>query len=95
MVFNKSQSPKEVGFLSPELGPMIAECRKQNALWFALADDINHTAQATLTAYKIGPEITFQHFLGVLLLIRTLSNFQGGLLMADVGWSSRPEPYFA
>lgn len=58
---------------------------EQNALWFALAEDINRTAQATLTTYQIGPEISAQHLFGLLLLIRTLSNFQGGLLMAERG----------
>ena|SRR5271165_1311965 len=86
MFFKTGQSPKEVGFLSPEMEPVVAQCRKQNALWFALAEDINRTAQATLTKYKIGPdETSAQHLFGLLLLIRTLSNFQGGLLMAERG----------
>jgi Family of unknown function (DUF5677) len=85
MFFKTGQSPTEVGFLSPEMEPMVAQCRKQNAIWFALAEDINRTAQATLTKYQIGPEISAQHLFGFLLLIRTLSNFQGGLLMAERG----------
>ena len=85
MFFKTGKSSKEVGFLSPEMEPFVAQCRKQNALWFALAEDINRTAQATLTTYQIGPEISAQHLFGLLLLIRTLSNFQGGLLMAERG----------
>jgi hypothetical protein len=86
MFFKTGKSSKEVGFLSPEMGSDIEECRKQNALWFALAEDINRSAQATLTKYQIGPgEISGQHLFGLLLLIRSLSNFQGGLLMAERG----------
>jgi hypothetical protein len=85
MLFKTAQSTREVGFLSPEVEPMVRECRKQNALWFTLAEDINRTAQATLTNYWVPSEITLQHLLAVLLLIRTLSNFQGGLLMAERG----------
>jgi hypothetical protein len=86
MFFKTGKSSKEVGFLSTEMGPIIEQCRKQNALWFALAEDINRSAQATLTKYQIGPgEISGQHLFGLLLLIRSLSNFQGGLLMAERG----------
>jgi len=86
MFFKTGKSSKEVGFLSPEMGAIIEQCRKQNALWFALADDINRSAQATLTKYQIGPgEMSGQHLFGLLLLIRSLSNFQGGLLMAERG----------
>ena len=60
MFFKTGKSSKEVGFLSPEMEPFVAQCRKQNALWFALAEDINRTAQATLTTYQIGPEISAQ-----------------------------------
>lgn len=85
MLFNTSKSIRDVGFLSPEVEPLIADCRKQSALWFALAEDINRSAQSALTGYQIGEGITLQHLLTVLLLIRTLSNFQGGLLMAERG----------
>jgi hypothetical protein len=80
MFFKTGKSPKEVGFLSPDMGPIVEQCRKQNALWFALAEDINRSAQATLTKYQIGPgKMSGQHLFGLLLLIRSLSNFQGGL----------------
>jgi hypothetical protein len=86
MFFKTGKSSKEVGFLSADMEPIVAQCRKQNALWFTLAEDINRTAQATLTKYQIGPgEISGQHLFGSLLLIRTLSNFQGGLLMVERG----------
>jgi hypothetical protein len=86
MFFKTGKSSREVGFLSPEMGPIIEQSRKQNALWFALAEDINRSAQATLTNYQIGPgEMSGQHLFGLLLLIRSLSNFQGGLLMAERG----------
>jgi hypothetical protein len=86
MFFKTGKSSKEVGFLSPDMKPIIEQCRKQNALWFTLAEDINRSAQATLTNYQIGPgEMSGQHLFGLLLLIRSLSNFQGGLLMAERG----------
>jgi hypothetical protein len=85
MYFKIGKSSKEVGFLSPEIEPIVAQCRQQNAIWFTLAEDINRTAQATLRTHQIGAEISAQHLFGLLLLIRTLSNFQGGLLMAERG----------
>jgi hypothetical protein len=95
MFFKSGKSLKEVGFLSPDIEPIIAQCRKQNALWFALAEDINRAAQATLTKYRIGPgEIPVQHLFGLLLLIRTLSNFQGGLLMAERGMAIEARTLF-
>ena len=86
MFFKTGKSSNEIGFLSPDMEPIIEQCRKQNALWFTLAEDINRSAQAIMTSYQIGPgETSGQHLFGLLLLIRSLSNFQGGLLMAERG----------
>jgi hypothetical protein len=47
MFFKTGKSSKEIGFLSPDMEPIIEHCRKQNALWFTLAEDINRSAQAS------------------------------------------------
>jgi len=94
MFLKTGKSAKEIGFLSPEIEPVAAQCRKQNAIWFALAEDINRTAQATLAEYRFGREISAQHLFGLLLLIRTLSNFQGGLLMAERGMAVEARTLF-
>ena len=87
MLFKTGRSSKEVGFLSPETQATIAQCRQQSAIWFALAEDVNRSAQATMANYQIGPDgnISTQHLFGLLLLIRSLSNFQGSLMMAERG----------
>jgi hypothetical protein len=83
-MFETGKSPTEVGFLSPDIAGIIAEHRERHAVWFALAEDLNRTGQGTLAGVQIGPkEIPAQRLFGILLLIRTLSNFQGGLLMAE------------
>jgi hypothetical protein len=85
-MFETGKSVPEVGFLSPDIAPKIAEHRKRHAIWFALAEDLNRTGQSTLANFKIGPNgVLAQHLFGILFLIRTLSNFQGGLIMAERG----------
>jgi hypothetical protein len=91
-MFESGKSPTEIGFLSPDITAMIPEYRKAHAIWFALAEDMNRTGQSVLANFTIGNEIPEQHFFGVLLLVRTLSNFQVGFSWPSAEWWSRPEP---
>jgi Family of unknown function (DUF5677) len=85
-MFAPGTGPIELGFLSPDMSKNIEECRKQNAIWFKLAEDINRSCQKILGEFQIGPgEVIATQLFGILFLIRTLSNFQGSILMAERG----------
>jgi len=48
MKFDTSNTFKEVGFLSPEIKPIIVDLRKLHATWFVFAEDVNRTGQPIL-----------------------------------------------
>ena len=54
MKFDTSNTFKEVGFLSPEIKPIIADLRKLHATWFVFAEDVNRTGQRILGVPTIG-----------------------------------------
>lgn len=85
MSIDKRTSVNDVGFLTPELDRLMAEIWKRHAVWFLLAEDINRTGQRILAAFKPSQNVAIRDVTGVALLIRSLSNYQGALLMAKRG----------
>jgi hypothetical protein len=85
MTFDTRNSVNDVGFLSPDLVPLIGTIRKENAVWFRLAEDINRSGQDILAAFKPSRSVPVRDVVGVALLIRSLSSYQGALLMAERG----------
>ncbi|WP_168075281.1 DUF5677 domain-containing protein [Caulobacter sp. SSI4214] len=77
----------EQGFLSPDIGRFIREHRHTNAEAFELAEGLNKTAQKLMAAarVKIESKSYSEKNLAQLLFVRTLSNFQGAILMAERG----------
>lgn len=81
------ENPKfltEHGFLDPQIGTWITDCRQRFSKWFSLAENTN----------KLGLQVLFQldahnHVIHELLLaslyLRTLHNYQGTLLMIERG----------
>jgi len=84
-MFDTSTSFDAIGFLSPELKDFIQECRRVHSIWFRLAEDINRTCQLMLSEFKPGKEVVVQHLFAILFHVRTLSNFQGTILLAEGG----------
>jgi hypothetical protein len=79
-------SPSEVGFLSPELSRVCSGHRLKYAAWFDLSDQINRSCQSIVSNLTVGPdEILGTHLFSVLFLLRSLSNFQGAIIMAERG----------
>jgi len=85
MKFNTSNTFKEVGFLSPEIKPIIADLRKLHATWFVFAEDVNRTGQRILGGFQPSGSAAVRDVVAIALLMRTLSNFQGTILMAERG----------
>ena len=85
MQFNTDNSLNSVGFLSPEMEPIIADLRKIHATWFVFAEDVNRTGQRILREFQPSGTVTVRDVVGIALLMRTLSNFQGTILMAQRG----------
>ena len=48
MQFNTDNSLNSVGFLSPEMEPIIADLRKIHATWFVFAEDVNRTGDGSV-----------------------------------------------
>jgi hypothetical protein len=85
MKFDTSNTFKEVGFLSPEIKPIIADLRKLHATWFVFAEDVNRTGQRILEGFQPSGSAAVRDVVAIALLMRTLSNFQGTILMAERG----------
>jgi len=85
MKFDTSNTFKEVGFLSPEIKPIIADLRKLHATWFVFAEDVNRTGQRILEGFQPSGSAAVRDVVAIALLMRTLSNFQGTVLMAERG----------
>ncbi len=85
-MFRQGTSVNETGFLSPDVAPIVSKIREQNAVWFRVAEDINRTCQSVLVGYKWeNGSILAQRLFCILLFIRSLSNYQGAILMAERG----------
>lgn len=80
-------SISEQGFLSPDIAHFINKHRQDNKAAFDLADALNRTAQHLMLGSEIGMkgDVLSEKNLAQLLFIRTLSNFQGAILMAERG----------
>jgi hypothetical protein len=85
MKFNTSDTLKDVGFLSSELKPITADLRKLHATWFVFSGDVNRTGQRILAEFQPSGSVAVRDVVGIALLMRTLSNFQGTILMAERG----------
>lgn len=85
MKFNTGNTFNDVGFLSPDIQPIIADLRKLHANWFVFAEDVNRTGQRILAEFKPSGSVAIRDVVGLALLMRTLSNFQGTILMAERG----------
>jgi hypothetical protein len=85
MKFNTSNTLNDVGFLSPEIKPVVADLRKLHATWFVFAEDVNRTGQRILAEFEPSGSVALHDVVAIALLMRTLSNFQGSILMAERG----------
>jgi len=88
MQFNTDNRLNSVGFLSPDMQPIIADMRKIHATWFVFAEDVNRTGQRILREFQPSGTVTVRNVVGIALLMRTLSNFQGAILMAERGMAA-------
>src|SRR5215472_5726056 len=88
MQFNTDNRLNSVGFLSPDMQPIIADMRKIHATWFVFAEDVNRTGQRILREFQPSGTVTVRDVVGSALLMRTLSNFQGTILMAERGMAA-------
>ena len=75
------------GFLSPDIEDWRREFVAANAKGFELANEVNTLAQtlAFNTSLKNNDQTAHQNLLALQLLSRSLSNFQGAVLMAERG----------
>jgi hypothetical protein len=78
----------DIGFLSPAVAGYITDHRNQYADFFGLADALNRVGQGVMSEANV--TITDQRaadpkLLTLLLLIRTMSNFQGVILLVERG----------
>ena len=84
----RSDSILALGFLSPHVGHYTQEHRKQHAAMFEVADELNRIGQRILGDAKVTVTekgASDPKLITLLLLIRTLSNFQGAILLAERG----------
>jgi hypothetical protein len=88
MQFNTDKSLNGIGFLSSDVEPIIADLRKIHATWFVLAEDVNRTGQRILGEFQPSGAVAVRDVVGIAVLIRTLSNFQGTILMAERGMAA-------
>jgi hypothetical protein len=88
MQFNTDNSLNSVGFLSPDMQPIIADMRKIHATWFVFAEDVNRTGHRILRGFQPSGAVAVRDVVGIALLMRTLSNFQGTILMAERGMTA-------
>jgi len=83
-----ADSIQDVGFLSPHVAHYVQKHRKENAPLFEIADELNRVGQRALAEAQI--TVTEKgaadpKLIAALLLIRTLSNFQGAILLTERG----------
>ena len=77
---------QEEGFLASEIDIFVQRHRVAHAPAFALASDLNRLGQNALRRKNVvGEAFSDVEPLIFLLLVRTLSNFQGAILMAERG----------
>jgi Family of unknown function (DUF5677) len=88
MQFNTDNSLNSVGFLSPDMQSIIGDLRKIHATWFVFAEDVNRTGQRILRKFQPSGTVAVRDVVGIALLMRTLSNFQGTILMAERGMAA-------
>ncbi|OAJ56900.1 hypothetical protein A6V36_32430 [Paraburkholderia ginsengiterrae] len=76
----------ELGFLSNDVTHWIGKHRADNAAWFSFAERLNRLGQSLLHGLSVTTgEGQDSRLLAMLLFTRTLSNFQGAILMAERG----------
>jgi hypothetical protein len=85
MNFSTDDDLNDVGFLSAKIEPVIADLRKVNATWFVFGADLNRTGQRILRDFQPSGSVAVRDVVAIALLMRTLSNFQGTVLMAERG----------
>jgi hypothetical protein len=85
MQFDTNHMLNSVGFLSPDIQPIILDLRKIHVIWFVFAEDVNRTGQRILREFQPSGTVTVRDVVGIALLMRSLSNFQGTVLMAERG----------
>jgi len=81
-------SIKTQGFLSPDIDNYIVEHRAKHHDTFALADCLNGIAQAIIANTKIANvngEMDRIRVMVAMLLVRTVSNFQGSIILCERG----------
>jgi hypothetical protein len=86
MQCNTDNSLNSVGFFSPDIQPIILDPRKIQATWFVFAEVVNRTGQRILREFQPSGTVTVRDAVGIALLMRSLSNFQGTMLMAEWEW---------
>jgi hypothetical protein len=77
-------SINDEGYLSPDIAAWISKHRADNADWFALAGDLNRIAQCQLARLKVRDD-DHQSLVVALCFMRSLSLFQGSIIMAERG----------
>jgi Family of unknown function (DUF5677) len=91
MKFSPKTGVDDVGFLSPDTAAISADLKSKHPLWFKLAEDINRTVTRLLTGYGLAGKgavsvtVNVRDIVIVALLTRTLSNFQGSIILAEKG----------
>jgi hypothetical protein len=88
MQFDTDNSLNSVGFLSLDMQSIIRDLRKIHATWFVFAEDVNRTGHRILREFQPSGTVAVRDVVGIALLMRTLSNFQGTILMAERGMAA-------
>jgi hypothetical protein len=84
----QADSIVDLGFLSPHVASYIQEHRKRHAPMFEIADELNRIGQRTMSDASVTVTekgTSDPKLIAFLLLIRTLSNFQGAIILAERG----------
>ena len=78
---------EEDGILAPEMDNVVVDIRKRHSSWFEFATRLNRAGQEIISNAQIVTKlgVTEPRLSALLLLVRTLSNFQGAILMAERG----------
>jgi hypothetical protein len=88
MLFDTSNTVNDIGFLSPDMTPIISDLRNIHGYWFVFAEAVNRTGQRILREFLPGETVAVRDIVGIALLMRSLSNFQGTILMAARGMAA-------
>jgi hypothetical protein len=81
-----TDDPASVGFLSPGLAGDVERIRRDFAPWFALADEFNRLGMRVLPSLQPASDSN-DGLVAALLFARTLTSFQGIVLLAERGMS--------